>query len=50
MEGSEWGRVTGSPQTKSRTTAPSTSATFSAQKANVGHSHCVHPHESSVQG
>lgn len=50
MEGSEWGRVTGSPQTKSRTTAPSTSATFSAQKASVGHSHCVHPHGSSVQG
>lgn len=50
MEGSEWGRVTGSPQTKSRTTAPSTSATFSAQKASVGHSHRVHPHESSVQG
>lgn len=49
-EGSEWGRVTGSPQTKSLTTAPRTSATFSAQKASVGHSHCVHPQGSSVWG
>lgn len=49
-EASEWGRVTGSPKTKSRTTAPSTSATFSAQKASVGHSHCDHPHGSSVWG